>query len=604
MLTPEVRHRWTREQLARCEVMAPSTGDPVVRFATKELTSYLQRIVGCQYAVRTNAQLPAHVLVLQDPKGSGTGADLLGREQEAGFHASSSSVVFFGATPRQLLHAVYRFLETLGCRWSILGRTYEQLPAPPAQGFELARADLQCCFQRIGYCSDLISWHYTQPEFYRARVAEDLDLVDWMGKTGATHFFFIRHPFDTQSTVPELLPQFGDRGIEIEIGGHVLPNLLARGLFAEHPEYFPASHDGQRHDQGNMCPSNPDALAVVAREAARLLDQAGPVAALHIWGADVLGGGWCRCASCNRLTPQDQSLLVCNAVARECERRHPATRVYYLAYHDTIEPNLHVTPHPQVYCEFAPRERCYGHSMGDPACGTNLYYRTALELYQRRFENRLRVFEYYGDAILFFGCLVPIPSLIADDVAFYRNAGVSEIFFLQFGAFSRWAYAPNFTSFAASTRGRPVDDALRALWRGWHHEPERLEHLFLQLEATLRALVQYGDLRLKPKRRGQVLQLRQALEQHLPRFEPIAAALEAAGSPALHALALLVRYTQAVFEAVAYEIDTGKDGESLFRSALKFIEAIDRTHKGVWGELDLPVIHDVYKLAHLLPGWG
>ena len=42
----------------------------------------------------------------------------------------------------------------------------------------------------------------------------------------------------------------------IEVGGHALPALLPRTLFAAHPEYFPVGPDGHRTDLGNVCPSS------------------------------------------------------------------------------------------------------------------------------------------------------------------------------------------------------------------------------------------------------------------------------------------------------------------------------------------------------------
>ena len=54
-----------------------------------------------------------------------------------------------------------------------------------------------------------------------------------------------------------------EHGIGVEYGGHVLQLLLPRERFAEHPEYFPAGEDGVRIARGNLCVSNPDAVALV-----------------------------------------------------------------------------------------------------------------------------------------------------------------------------------------------------------------------------------------------------------------------------------------------------------------------------------------------------
>src|SRR5207245_1160306 len=165
-------------------------------------------------------------------------------------------------------------------------------------------------------------------------------------------------------------------------GGHVLVELLPRALFATHPEYFPRAAGGGRSDLGNVCTASPGALAVV-RERALAARAALPGATdFHLWGLDLAGGGWCACPQCRGLSPADQALAACNAVA---DTLGPGGRVFHLAYHDTLEPPRAVRPDPRVWAEFAPRERCYAHALDDPACATNAAYRRALGAHLARF---------------------------------------------------------------------------------------------------------------------------------------------------------------------------------------------------------------------------
>jgi len=115
---------------------------------------------------------------------------------------------------------------------------------------------------------------------------------------------------------------------------------------------------------------------------------------------------------------------------------------------DTIEPPARVAPHPRVSAEFAPRERCYGHALDDPSCATNAFYRRALDAHLERFAGRVDVFEYYGDAILFGGCAVPLVDVVARDLECYRAAGVRGVSCLVFGQYSTWAYGVNVEAFA------------------------------------------------------------------------------------------------------------------------------------------------------------
>src|SRR5438445_292126 len=136
------------------------------------------------------------------------------------------------------------------------------------------------------------------------------------------------------------------------------------------------------------------------------------------------------CRRCARLAPSDQALLVCNAVA---DALAPDVRLFHLAYHDTLPPPESVRPAPGVSAEFAPRERCYAHPLDDPACVTNRPYRQAFERHLEHFAGRVHVFEYYGDAILFGGCAVPLVDVCGRDLEYYRRAGARGVSCLTFG---------------------------------------------------------------------------------------------------------------------------------------------------------------------------
>ena len=106
-----------------------------------------------------------------------------------------------------------------------------------------------------------------------------------------------------------------ERGIEAEYGGHVLQLLLPRDRFAAHPEYFPCGEDGRRMESGNLCVSNRAALELVRAGALGYVRDNPEMAMLHIWGADVRRGAWCRCAECAALSPQLQYMKVVNEIA-------------------------------------------------------------------------------------------------------------------------------------------------------------------------------------------------------------------------------------------------------------------------------------------------
>ncbi len=137
--------------------------------------------------------------------------------------------------------------------------------------------------------------------------------------------------------------------------------------------------------------------------------------------------------------------------------------VAYLAYHDTIDPDPGLKPLPNVWFEWAPRERCYAHAIDDSSCPVNPRYFDSLRRYLQLFDGRGHVFEYYADAILFGGLGFATPAIIARDLRAYRALGIESISCLTFGAYSLLGYPVNLEAFVRGTRSPDFDPRRGAL---------------------------------------------------------------------------------------------------------------------------------------------
>jgi hypothetical protein len=583
--------------LERAVIHVPESAAPPVAFAAEELQRYLRRMTGCALRIAPAPSLSgSSMLVLTGEPSPRPSLEGKGGEKVNGFDVSvgTASITLAAESPRGVLSAAYALLEQFGCQWS-LDPADEHVPRLTASTADVRSVDYGPPFTVRGYCSDIMAWHYTQPEYLGEHIDEDHPFIDWMAKSGANTFFFIRHPFDTQLTIGELVPEFQRRGIEVEYGGHVIPLLLPRHEYSRHPEYFPQAPGGARSDHGNLCTSSAGALAAVAASAVQGVRAHPEMHVVHVWGADLWRGGWCHCAVCSGVSVQEQSLRVCNAVARALAQAGVARPVCYLAYHDTIEPVATLRPDEQVTVEFAPRERCYGHALNDPACVTNQRYAAALERYVELFAGRARLFEYYGDAILFAGCAVPMTRVIDADLDYYQRLGIREITMLQFGAFSRWAYPLNFVTFAAKVAGRTLEDVVAA-------RPARCGSaagVLSELEATMREVVTYGDIRRPPRSADAAKRVLAAVAAALPRLTEVSGKVDALGDAAMGAPAALIRYTHAVLRGVRHELEETIAGrppnaQAQYAEALRFIEQTDARLRGLWGRVDLPIIHRFY----------
>src|SRR5918994_1040385 len=304
-----------------------------------------------------------------------------------------------GDSPRALLFGVYRTLEELGLRWEWPG----QEPGR-ARGARLDET-VEDAPALSGRCLVLGE---------RALVEDAESWIVWAACNRLnTLFVHVSTRPDPVGAAPEAtwrerrgraLELARERGMAIEHGGHLLPELL------------PAK-----------------ALRAVAAGEAPSKD-AGEILAEHV-----------------RAHPE-AALRTANSVAEVAEREHPGVQVAYLAYRDTEDVPRAVSPRSNVCLLFAPRERCYEHSLADPSCRTNRRYRDLLRAQVEHFGAAgappPRVFEYWFDAILFAGGVPDLTHTMAEDLRFYAEAGVHTVQLLITGHGRPPSSHPNPPAFA------------------------------------------------------------------------------------------------------------------------------------------------------------
>src|SRR5260370_19495077 len=316
-----------------------------------------------------------------------------------------------------------------------------------------------------------MAWNHSSPVRLELHLRHDREFNPWMARAGINAFSEIRRAPDRRLKIDELGPLLRERGIDAEYGGHVLQLLLPRERFEKSPQFFPADDDGVRMPRGNLCVSNPEALAIVSEGALAYAREYPENRLLHIWGADVTQGAWCQCSRCRELPPQIQYMDVVNAIAAKLGEDAEAPPVAYLAYHDTLEPHPGVKPRRNAWIEWAPREGCYSHAIDDAACEINPRYLESLKRYIEIFDGRGHVFEYYADAILFCGVGFATPGVIARDLRCYRGLGLTSISCLTFGAYSVMAYPVNLEAFVRGSVNPAFEPAAPSLHTAYCPHP-------------------------------------------------------------------------------------------------------------------------------------
>ncbi len=392
---------------------------PVARFAATELQRTLQRLGAPALPLVDLAQAP-RILLRHGPHGDG----FLRATDQAG-------MVLRGDGPRGLLYAVYDLLEALGCRWVVPGVAGEVIPrlgrvVLPAQGL----ADRPAIPRRslvIGH--DLF-------------LAEAEAWITWAAQNRLNTIFIhtIGHGpalgacrlTTWRKRRRDLLPRLTERGLDLELGGHHLRDLLPRRLFTTQPDLFRVAH-GQRTPDYNLCPNSPQALDLLRQHATTFFTTYPEANVYHLWPDDLLSGGWCACPCCADLSPADQSLLVTNTLAEALAAVRPSAKLSHLAYHATEAAPLVVRPHPQVELLLAPRSRSYAHGFGDAHSHLNTLHITQMNANRAAFGGPVAVFDYYLDGLLFKSAPPPLAEVIAADMAHYRSQGVTGVHALMTG---------------------------------------------------------------------------------------------------------------------------------------------------------------------------
>jgi hypothetical protein len=605
----------TKSGDGKVTVSYPARAGDIGALAARELADGLAAMLGREGGIVVDASAQDNRLVVDlgsgAPPPSGDGSAISGDSFEIARPGDSRLMVRAGSE-RGMLHGACDLLERLGARF--VPGVAPRLPRILVSALSaLEPYRVTPAFSRRAFVSDIMTWNYSFADRLELHLEFDREFVPWMGRRGINAFEYIRHAHDTRLRIDELVPLYRSWRIDSEYGGHVLQILMPRERFDSDPQFFPMGADGTRSARGNLCVSNPDAVRIVTDGALAYIREYPENRMLHIWGADVRAGAWCNCPQCSKLSPQLQYMKIVNAIASAEESAAGGIPVSYLAYHDTIEPDPGLRPLPNVWFEWAPRERCYVHAIDDSACTINARLFGSLRRYVDLFHGRGHVFEYYADAILFAGLGFATPAVIARDLRAYRGLGIDGISCLTFGAYSALAYPVNLYAFARGTRSpdfdpnEAIDDTAAARHPAAAHA---MAKAYRAIEKVSALVLDYGDViapyTMAPKKagvkKGQLSKSLTQMRSAIKAAEKAAAneGMKLAGAEAelwnygLEVLSALGDYLRAREERGVVRMTLGESAIANINGAIDHIRKIDLDVRGTWGAYDLEWIREMW----------
>lgn len=318
---------------------------PIEKAVGEELRKYLEKITGKSLPILEEA--------------SGEGWIFVGRREEIGgeleplrddgfiIRQKGGNIFLSGKGYRGTIYALYRFLESLGCRF--LAREEEILPK---------RSKLTISVKDVKE-NPAFEWRY----------------------------------FDT--TI-DLLKCYLDPGIRDEtIAGEKVPAVLGAPFFWHHPMngYLPLEKYGETHPEYyclidgkrwpqlkrfkgweeevlfHPCVSNPEVPKVILETLIPLMDSHPDARYFTVHAGD--SDFWCQCEKCSAMDVEpdnkaDRMVQFTNIIGSAVAEKHPDKFVTMLAYVKAYHPPLRYKPRENVLVWFCPIHACQIHSWRDP----------------------------------------------------------------------------------------------------------------------------------------------------------------------------------------------------------------------------------------------
>ncbi len=401
-------------------VVVGQDADPVEKHAALELSRFLSAVTGADIETSTAPRAGKYPIKLGthgiNPSVGESG--LLNKVEnlsDQGFilHAGSEGMVITARTPLGVLFGVYAFLEEhIGMRWFFPGEEGEYRPYIPDLKIQAFSEVHNPAFE-----TRMVRLHGTS---HRAPIKETRDWI-------ARNRMQVMYPVN-----PEHAEENLKRGNYPYGGGHILHRIVPDELFDEHPEYF-GLYDGERRRQhghrGQPCTTHPEVINLAVEY---MLDwfERNPAGLFTLNNND--WPRFCECENCTALDPPEEAgrsggmlstrfFTFKNEVAVRVLDSYPDARIRTLAYQNFRLPPEGTVPDERLRVDLCDHGRCYRHSLDDPSCEANVFFRKMFDGWGE-FDNQRGYYPYYN--CMSGGIIAtPMERIVASDLRYMHDLG-------------------------------------------------------------------------------------------------------------------------------------------------------------------------------------
>jgi len=382
-------------------------------FAAKELQSYIHCMTGTQIPISMGGSWPESGTVIfigRYPPKYDIWAKFLKNQQlsTAGsfFIETQGQHIFIGgADDNATWYGIYDFLYHLGCRFYFPLPDGEYIP----QTKTLTTAPLHIAsrptmqFRELWYDGYVMMSMLAKPENWQL-------FFQWHYKVG-----------------------LGGPNLMI---GHNMQNLVPKGSFELHPEYFPEIKGKRVYEPqlGQLCLSNRDVQKCAAETAINYLQGRKDACSFSI-GMEDCGGRWCQCDKCRAImnirqsgeSPTQIMQYFANQVAEQLDKSKiddSKLLSYFAHYIDQIYPPANMTVNPRcqpvlvnILCPFHNVDEHEFNCPNDGVRSEWLKKWTTLS-------DKIMIYEWFQLDYIKEGVLSPMTGTIGERIKHYGKSGV------------------------------------------------------------------------------------------------------------------------------------------------------------------------------------
>ncbi len=429
---------------ARYSIIIPDGSSETVKYAAEELHRYLGKMTGADFVLGHEVVTPSIILSDKDsfariskeqlPVGADFTNNLFASDGFA-VMVRGENIYLVGANSRNVLYAVYDFLERLGCKW-----------LAPDFAVYRGRNEYVPYYETLSYLHPEDVVEKPSMEYRKLFIEEGLShnlvnlkqMIEWMPKA---KFNVLVCPLDYQGQgrvcwdrwKDELTPELRKRGILIEVGGHGHMNFISAEkdngrLFKAHPEWFAMDKDGKRTDNHShvICSSNKDAVDYLKKSVLSYLKQHPEIDIFDFWPPD--GVRWCTCPECAKLgSPSDRIALINTAVVEYLKTNNIQTRIEYIGYASVETPSEKVKMDRAMLIDLCPFKQDFTKYIYDPTSKENASFMANVYAWKKNFDGDIGIYSYYRK-YMWRSLPVMLPHYMQEEVRFYKSIGIKGIY--------------------------------------------------------------------------------------------------------------------------------------------------------------------------------